>query len=247
MLAHNYDPAKDYTGWYMSEKLDGVRAWWTGEFFLSRTGRVFNAPDWFLEEMRKVAPKTELDGELFTGRGMFPFTNATVNKSAGNWQNVTFMVFDAPRTHGNFKTRYESLLKLPKSNICRQVKHEKIENMDHFQQALKQVLGQGGEGLILRDPASYYTGGRSWSMIKVKPEQRQSATVVGHVLGRGKHEGTLGSLMCQLDNGIQFKVGTGLRAQDRQVPPALGSRIQFKYQELTKNGVPRFPVFLPGK
>jgi DNA ligase-1 len=37
MLAHVFDPEKhDPTGWWMSEKLDGVRAYWTGSNFYSR-------------------------------------------------------------------------------------------------------------------------------------------------------------------------------------------------------------------
>jgi len=31
----------------MSEKLDGVRAFWNGNDFYSRAGNKFNAPDWF--------------------------------------------------------------------------------------------------------------------------------------------------------------------------------------------------------
>ncbi len=38
MLAHKWDGAADISGWWMSEKLDGVRAFWDGEQFLSRQG-----------------------------------------------------------------------------------------------------------------------------------------------------------------------------------------------------------------
>lgn len=35
------------TGWWMSEKLDGVRAYWNGKCFYSRLGNAFYAPSWF--------------------------------------------------------------------------------------------------------------------------------------------------------------------------------------------------------
>ncbi len=44
LLANSWENDVDLTGWWMSEKLDGVRAWWDGKQFLSRQGNVFHAP-----------------------------------------------------------------------------------------------------------------------------------------------------------------------------------------------------------
>ena len=49
LLAHSWDNEQDLTGWYMSEKLDGVRANWTGSRFVSRNGNQFFAPAWFTD------------------------------------------------------------------------------------------------------------------------------------------------------------------------------------------------------
>lgn len=70
LLAHSWDTAQDLTGWWMSEKLDGVRCWWDGERFISRLGNEFRAPKWFTEGL----PKTNLDGELWMGRKLFQQT-----------------------------------------------------------------------------------------------------------------------------------------------------------------------------
>jgi DNA ligase-1 len=51
----------------MSEKMDGVRAYWSGSKFYSRAGNEFFAPAWFT----KTLPKQPLDGELWCGRGLF--------------------------------------------------------------------------------------------------------------------------------------------------------------------------------
>lgn len=64
LLAHKWEPHIDVTGWWLSEKLDGVRAYWDGSRFLSRLGNEFLAPQWFVASL----PETPLDGELWVGR-----------------------------------------------------------------------------------------------------------------------------------------------------------------------------------
>ena len=51
----------------MSEKLDGVRAYFDGQHFYSRQGNRFYAPDWFTQGL----PPIPLDGELWIGRKAF--------------------------------------------------------------------------------------------------------------------------------------------------------------------------------
>src|SRR5215471_3335881 len=48
LLAESWDFVSDPAGWWLSEKLDGVRAYWDGEQFISRLGNQFHAPDWFV-------------------------------------------------------------------------------------------------------------------------------------------------------------------------------------------------------
>ena len=47
MLANVYQPGVDLSDYWVSEKLDGVRAYWDGAQFLSRGGKLFRAPEWF--------------------------------------------------------------------------------------------------------------------------------------------------------------------------------------------------------
>src|SRR5689334_6705459 len=61
LLAERWDNEADLAGWWMSEKLDGVRAYWDGTQFLSRLGNVYVAPEWFVAGL----PSTPLDGELW--------------------------------------------------------------------------------------------------------------------------------------------------------------------------------------
>ena len=48
----------------------------------------------------------------------------------------------------------------------------------------------------------------------------------------------------ELPDGTRFKVGTGFTDAQREQPPPVGVTITFRYQELTRAGVPRFPSFL---
>src|ERR1044071_3819521 len=58
LLAHSWDNAADLAGWWMSEKLDGVRAYWDGKQFLSRLGNELHAPAGFAW----TPPQTTLQG-----------------------------------------------------------------------------------------------------------------------------------------------------------------------------------------
>ncbi len=54
MLASVYEPEKhDPTGWYMSEKLDGVRCIWDGKNLYSRAGNKFYPPPYFKAALPK--------------------------------------------------------------------------------------------------------------------------------------------------------------------------------------------------
>src|SRR5437763_6887626 len=76
LLAESWDNAADLAGWWMSEKLDGVRAYWDGSQFLSRQGNLFYAPDWFVEHL----PAVPLDGELWLDRKKFQRTVSIVRQ-----------------------------------------------------------------------------------------------------------------------------------------------------------------------
>ena len=43
----------DPTGWWMSEKLDGIRCYWDGRGFYTRNDNRIEAPDWVVSQMPK--------------------------------------------------------------------------------------------------------------------------------------------------------------------------------------------------
>jgi DNA ligase-1 len=245
LLAESWDNERDLAGWYMSEKLDGVRAYWTGQHFLSRQGNKFLAPDWFT----KGFPATPLDGELWIDRKTFQQTVSIVRRQDGgdHWKRVRYVVFDAPNESGHFEHRLKAIhgLGLNRHNAYVQVLEQAIcAGTDSLRTELARIEALGGEGLMLRQPDSLYEFGRSATLLKVKTFHDAEAVVVGHQPGKGRHKGRLGALLVSLANGTQFAVGTGFSDAQRERPPAIGSMITFRYQELTDGGVPRFPSFV---
>lgn len=246
LLAHSWENDIDPTGWWLSEKLDGVRAYWDGKRLVSRLGNTFVAPDWFVGALPE---DMHLDGELFAGRKKFQRAVSIVRRQdrSNEWKEISFVVFDAPRHDAVFEERLEVLEKIvaarAAAHLCAH-QHVQCKGIEHLKSELARVEALGGEGLMIRKPGSRYENGRSSTLLKVKTFHDAEAVVVGHSPGTGKHKGRLGALECDLPNGTRFSVGTGFSDAERENPPPIGSVITFRYQELTADGVPRFPSYV---
>lgn len=245
LLAHVWENDVELSGWWMSEKLDGVRAYWDGKRFLSRLGNQYHAPSWFTQGL----PDSPLDGELWVGRKMFQRCVSIVRRqdAGDDWREVKYLIFDAPSHGGPFEERIahiQTTLHKHRPPHAQYHAHEVCRGVDHMRQELRRVEGLGGEGLMMRRPRSQYEVGRSYSLLKVKSFHDAEARVIGHQPGTGKHKGRLGALLVEMPNGIQFAVGTGLSDAERQNPPPVGSIITYRYQELSDGGVPRFPSYV---
>ncbi len=245
LLAHKWENDVDLTGWWMSEKLDGVRAFWDGERFISRLGNEFFAPKWFTASF----PKLPLDGELWGGRKLFQRTVGIVKRQDESplWKELKYLVFDAPKHGGVFEERVafvEETVRALKHDHLHAVEHLVCKGTEHLKTELARVEGLGGEGLMMRQPRSRYEAGRSSTLLKVKSFHDTEARVIGHVPGAGRHKGRLGALLVELPDGTQFNVGTGFSDAEREAPPKLGAIITFRYQELSNGGVPRFPSYV---
>lgn len=249
LLAKKWEPGKvDPTGWWMSEKLDGVRALWDGTKFVSRLGHEFFAPHWF----KNMLPLVPLDGELWTGRKDFQRCVSIVRTKDEDkgWRGVQYRVFDLPlQSLAQFEDRQNSLRDIVAARRAIGASHlvvvdqERCEGIDHLYSSLAAVQKEGGEGLMLRQPGSLYIGKRSSTLLKVKTFLDDEAVVEGHQSGEGKHKGRLGALLV-VWQGKRFGLGTGFSDRERENPPAVGSKVTFRYFELSNDGVPRFPTYV---
>ncbi len=245
LLAETWDNALDPTGYWLSEKLDGVRAYWDGMQLWSRLGNLFHAPDWFVAGL----PREPLDGELWIGRKHFQRTVSIVRRQdrSEHWRQVRYVVFDAPGLDREFEKRLafvRECLAGGRPPHAAPHEHRRCKGLDHLRIELDRLEALGGEGVMLRRAGSRYEGGRSATLLKVKRFHDAEARVLKHVEGAGRHKGRLGALLVELPGGTTFSVGTGFSDAQREQPPPVGSLITFRYQELSEAGVPRFPSFV---
>jgi DNA ligase-1 len=242
MLAHKYE-SQNCEGWLVSEKLDGCYSYWTGKKFLSRQGLDFNVPKEFIENF----PDVVMCGELWAGRDNFELTGVLRMKepTMEDFKNIKFIAFDMPESTKKFSERLEDLRLIAEKHPCISViKTWKFTGHDDLMKQLKEYEDMKCEGLMLHNPDALYEKKRSKNLLKVKSFSDGEATVIGYSPGSGKYEGKTGALKVKTDEGLAFKLGTGLKDADRENPPAIGSIVTYRYNDTTKNGIPRFPRYI---
>ncbi|MDO5059247.1 MAG: DNA ligase [Neisseria sp.] len=241
MLAKEYKN-QDVSGWLMSEKLDGVRAYWSGRQLISRQGYAFSPPKGFAAGF----PPYPLDGELYSKRGEFERISAAVRAADGDWTGIKLHVFDVPKAAGGLMQRLavlEGRLKTyPAPNIVI-IPQRKISGIEEARAAMEKIVAGGGEGVILRRPEAPYGSGRSADYLKLKPQLDAECRVTKHYEGKGKYEGKLGAIGCRNELG-EFKIGSGFSDKEREHPPQIGTLITYRYRGFTKKGLPKFATFL---
>ena len=254
LLAEKWTSATDPTGWWMSEKLDGVRAIWDGTAFYSRNGNRFEAPRSFTD---RLPTDTRLDGELYAGPGLFNQTISIVRSGTPDpkrWEDIRYMVFDVPDSSAPFEERIGEVEQIVRQactdgrrSFCPivAVEQTKCRSAAHLGTFHAAAVAEGIEGTMLRAAGSRYEPRRSQTLLKVKDFHDAEARIVGYAPGEGRHKGRLGAYECEdLTTGVAFRVGTGLSDRDRDQPLKKGTVITYRYQELTPAGVPRFPSFV---
>lgn len=148
-----------------------------------------------------------------------------------------------------------------------------VENAEQAANLVTQFVGLGYEGGMLRSMAGRYKQGRSTIkegyLLKLKSFLDDEAVVIGfeerlqntneqerdergYAKRSSKKEGmvgadALGSLLVRW-NDVEFSIGSGFTDNQRKEiwcnrGKYLGKLVTFKYQELSKYGIPRFPTF----
>lgn len=247
MLASSWQPQWSPARWLVSEKLDGVRAWWDGQQLLTRSGQRIDIPaSWY-----GILPAgVVLDGELWGGRGTFDRVSALVRSTQqpdSAWLGVRFMVFDMPHPEAVLEQRLLWLSqRLADSNpeVIQVLEQRQVLSTVELHNWLDEVVKAGGEGLMLRRQGSRYQGHRSQDWAKLKLREDAEAVVIGYLPGKGKYLGQTGALRVRSDDGREFSLGSGLTDALRETPPPLGTRVTFSSNGLTARGLPRFARFV---
>ena len=167
-----WDWRMDPKGYWISEKFDGIRALFdpSSNTLLAKSGNVIRAPDWWKSFLpSNLGDGGKLDGELWGGYSTFGRTNFIIKEIDRKWEEVVFMVFDWAIEGVECEKRFDWIKENVKENLfVKVVKHEKCEGAADLQVRLEKATKEGGEGLILRSPSSFYSFDRSPNLLKVK-------------------------------------------------------------------------------
>lgn len=247
-LAHaaTYRQGIDPDQYWVSEKLDGVRAVWDGQQLRFRSGNPIHAPAWFTRGL----PEQKLDGELWLGRGQFDRLSGIVRKAEpvdAEWREVRYMLFELPDATGTFSERIEAMARLVAGAglpHLAMVEQFRVGDAADLERRLAEVVGAGGEGLMLHRADALYRTGRSDDMLKLKPWEDAEAVVLAHLPGQGKYTGKLGALLVRLPDGRRLRIGSGFSDAQRAEPPPVGATVTYRYRGYSATGLPRFATFL---
>ena len=157
-----------------SIKLDGIRAVSKFRSLLSRSLKPI--PNNHIRELFSAYP--DLDGELVAGdptdNAVRRLTNSAVRSIDGK-PDVKYYVFDDLSTDGTFEERLAILNARVLPEFIVKVEQRLVQSQEELDAFYAQVLEEGHEGLILRNPKSKYFHGRcslkSQDSLKLKPFQ----------------------------------------------------------------------------
>jgi len=204
-----------------------------------------------------------LDGELFTKRGDFSGVSSVLRKKVPidrEWKKIVYLVFDVPKINEPFFERFRYIKSALKSkptdgyyldtewDSIKILKQYKVTSKDQLFRIHASVVKLDGEGVMLRDPNSYYTNKRDKSLLKYKHFHDSEAIVESHSFGKGRHADKMGNLSVRwIQSGVSFDIGGGFTDDQRKRYHELfstGTIVKFRFFEVNESGKPRFPTFL---
>ena len=252
-------------GVWISRKMDGYRCVAiirNGVATLySRNGSVFeNFPTVVAALERECEGRSlVLDGEIMSDDFNSMQQSAFASKRGTTVGDVKYFVFDQIPVEewdsGKFSTLYADRLAalggshLGSTGVVLPVQHMLVKSLDVIKEWQSAWEDQGYEGAMAKPNIPYYFGRKTNTMLKFKSTLTQDCVVTGIEEGEGRLSGTLGKLIVRQENGEVCGVGSGLDDASRDYiwihqSETIGRILEIKYQELTPDGVMRFPIFL---
>lgn len=268
MLAKEYGEDYTYvdgTTVYSQPKLDGVRCIATIEGLFSRQGKpIISVPHVHraLQSLFRRDPDLILDGELYSDKLSDNFneiislarkSKPTAEDFQKSEESIGYWVYDVPSCEGGFKERHQKLIGLitlnsaihPKT-VCL-VDTTEVTSQEQLDTLYAEYMANGYEGQMVRVPGKNYENKRSKQLLKRKEFKDEEFEIVAIEEGLGNWSGYAKTLTAKLKDGRVFGAGISgtqeftkdlLANRDKYV----GTMVTVKYQNLTPDGVPRFPI-----
>lgn len=277
MLANVYDPEKNKKSkglqfpCFIQPKLDGVRCISyisdnCQDFLLqSRSGSYFES----LPHIKSMFMNSEhiknnfiFDGELYCHSMPFEELVGLVKKKKLNAEDIEksklieYHVYDIVNTTVPFHSRCATLNNLVEimytinpeyRNILKYVETKMANDINEFKEYFSTKIGEGYEGVMLRNPNGLYRCNyRSSDLLKYKEFFEAEYLIVGYKEGEGRDKGTV-IWICRTPEDYLFSVRPKGTIEHRRMlyneaNIHIGKYLTVIYQELSEYGIPRFPV-----
>jgi hypothetical protein len=260
MLAHDYHKQgkKIVFPAFVQAKLDGVRSIYNNGVLTTRMGKPFTGLEHILAELGPAnAEGLVLDGEVYSDTLSFQQFVGLVRKKKYTdadrvqLQHVKLWVYDCVAS-GPFSERLARLRAFFAKHRFAHVQllpTEEAASAADLKGLHDKYVAAGYEGLIVRNKAGpYELATRSYHLQKYKEFEDAEFEVVGAEEGEGQEKGLV-IWVCKTEGGRQFRVrprGTHEERAElwRRRAEYIGKKLTVRYQELTADGIPRFPVGL---
>ena len=257
MLAHDYHKRGKSAVFpcYTQPKLDGTRCVAIPSSGLfSRLRKRFPHMEHILQEINTLSEGVILDGELYSDRLTFQEIVGMVKREtlkAGDAEKqlqIKFHVYDIINDQPYearlatlqqiFRTHAFQYLVLVPTHMCGSEEEMKAQHAEH--------VAAGYEGIMLRTQKGLYKHSRSIDLLKYKEFLDDEYTVVGFEQGQGLEEGCV-IWVCQTAEGKTFQCRPRGSREERATlfqhgAEYIGKMLTVRMQELTDDGIPRFPV-----
>ena len=256
MLAHTFQKrGHDITfPAYVQPKLDGVRclAKKVDEStikYYSRMGKEFTTLEHLTSDLLNIMEVDQvLDGEIYSHELTFQEMIRLVKKLRPESAQLDYYVFDLVDTKIDNTARKDILEKMTLSNTQIKLVRTKIVTTKDMMNLLhNKYIEKGFEGLIIRNFAGMYKlNGRSADLQKYKEFQDEEFIITG---GKESTGSEAGCIIFDVKNskGQEFAVrprgSFELRKEwMKDIKNLVSKKLTVRFQELTDDGIPRFPV-----
>lgn len=258
---------------WLTQKLNGVRATFFKGKMISRSGSVYTGLDHlFNTEIVKFAKENNyiLDGELtiknkesLSDNEAFRVATGIINSDSDNKTEICYTVFDII-PEDEFINNSPSMLYSKRREIMDSITELNDDNVKvlptlyhgndvkYIDELLEAMVKSDKEGLMLNFDVPYKRKRHS-GILKVKRFYTLDLRIIGFEEGTGRLSGTLGSIIVDY-NGNDVKVGSGISDDLRQSiwnnQEEYKNRVcEVKYKEIsydkkTKTKSLQFPVFI---
>lgn len=268
MLAQSYSKHAEKIKFpaYAQPKLDGIRCIAIVEngkcTLWSRTRKPITGVPHIARELEQrfgASPgRLVLDGELYNHALKKDFEKIVSmvrqEEPAPGHEIVQYHVYDIVIENAMFGYRILQLcdLGLPSSENAEarvvQVTTPLVQNEDDLMLCFDAYTKAGYEGCMARNShGKYEIGKRSYHLQKIKDFVDAEFEILGVEEGRGKLQGHVAAFVCNLGDGRTFKAKPMgelglLKSYFEDHSLWQGKALTVKYQNLTKDGIPRFPI-----